>query len=316
MRVFVAGHTGLVGRAVVEALEASPIMEPVVPKKRVDYRDQRDTRELLNDLAPDAVVVAAAHVGGILANSSDRVAFSLENTLISTNLISAAAAVRVRKLVNLSSSCVYPRHCQQPMKEEHLLSGHPEPSNQPYALAKLNAMELVNAYRDDRGLDYFSLVPPNLFGAHDNFCLRSGHFIPAAFHKIWEASRSVQREARFWGTGNVLREFMLADDLASAIVHFLDSAPGNVPPVVNVGTGVEMSLLRAASAIAKHKEVVVKFDQDTSMEGMPRKVMDSSIAHSTGWSPRYTFEEGVSRVWDWLHSTDKQSIRLGSSSLR
>lgn len=315
MRVFVAGHTGMAGSAIVRALEANPIMEPVVVEERVDFRDQEATRRTMFDLAPDAVVVAAAKVGGILANTTSRVAFSLDNTLISTNLIASAHSAGVSRLVNLSSSCVYPRHCQQPMRETSLLTGSLEPTNQPYALAKLNAMELVEAYQECCEYDYISLIPPNLFGYGDNFCLVEGHFVPAAFHKVWAASRKADRTASFWGTGSVMREFMFADDLGSAVVHFLDyNNVKSLGSAVNVGPGVEMSLKRAASVIAKRMEVEVRFDQQTELEGMPRKVMDSSLAHSTGWHPRVPFETGVEWVWDWLHSTDLQSIRLGSCS--
>jgi GDP-L-fucose synthase len=302
-RIFVAGHRGMVGSALVRRLASEPVEIVTVPKAAVDLRDCRLTSEFLDEKRPDIVVIAAAKVGGILANETYPADFLYDNLMIEANLIHGSHAAGVRRLLFLGSSCIYPRLAPQPLREDALLTGPLEPTNQWYAIAKIAGIKLCDAYRAQHGHSYISAMPTNLYGPGDNFDLETSHVVPALIRKIDIAARESRDRVEIWGTGTPLREFMHVDDLADALVfllrHYDESGH------INVGTGVEISIADLAAMIARIVGFRGEFSFDRSRpDGTPRKIMDSSRLAALSWRPQIDLERGLAEVYRWYRGSD------------
>jgi GDP-L-fucose synthase len=299
--IFVAGHKGLVGQALVRRLSGEGAKLVTASRAELDLRDQAATKTFLREAAPDAVIVAAATVGGILANSTYPVDFLNDNLLIETNLISGAHECGIERLLFLGSSCIYPREAPQPMREDALLTGPLEPTNQWYAIAKIAGIMLCRAYREQYGRSYIAAMPTNLYGPGDNFDLNNSHVIPALIRKIDAAARERRPTVEIWGTGTPLREFMHVDDLADALVFLLKSY--DEAEHINVGSGQEVTIAGLAGLLAEvigyQGELV--FDS-TKPDGTPRKALDSSRIAALGWTPRYSLAEGLGQTYAWYRA--------------
>jgi GDP-L-fucose synthase len=299
--VFVAGHRGLVGSAISRALRNEGIQPIERTRAELDLLDQRRVHAFLLEHRPDVVFIAAAKVGGIHANNTYRWDFIYENLVIEANLLGAALAADVRRVVFLGSTCIYPRESPQPMKEEHLLTGPLETTNEPYAIAKIAGVKLVEAANMQHGRAWISLMPTNLYGPGDNFDLQNSHVLPAMIRKFHDAK--VQRKTdgsssvTLWGTGSARREFLHVDDLARAAVHTMDRAETGL---FNVGTGEEISIRRLAQLIA----TTVGYDgpvtwDATKPDGTPRKLVDSSRFRGIGWAPSISLDDGLRGTYEW-----------------
>jgi GDP-L-fucose synthase len=297
-RVWVSGHRGMVGSAVVRRLETEPCEVITAGREIVDLRRQEAVERWMAEVRPDAVIIAAATVGGILANDSRPVDFLYDNLMIETNIIEAARNAGVQKLLFLGSSCIYPRLAPQPMKEDAMLTGPLEPTNQWYAVAKIAGIMLCRAYRKQYGCDFISAMPTNLYGAFDNFDLTSSHVVPALIAKAHAAKISGAKEVVVWGTGAPLREFLEADDLADALVFLLQHYSGESH--VNVGAGYEVTIRKLAETIMLVVGIERRLRFDPSKpDGTPRKLLDSSLLQSMGWRPRTGLEEGLRKAYAW-----------------
>lgn len=297
-RVFVAGHRGMVGSAVVRRLATESCEILTAPRSEVDLCGQSAVRGWMSRARPQAVVVAAAKVGGILANDSCPADFLLENLQLQTNVISAAREIGVEKLVFLGSSCIYPRLAPQPIPEGALLTGPLEPTNEWYAIAKIAGIKLCQAIRRQHGCDFISVMPTNLYGPGDNFDLQSSHVVPALIRKAHEAKKSGARTLTIWGSGAPLREFMHVDDCADAIVFTLKHY--SAEEHINIGSGDECSILDLAHMIAE----IVGFSGEivldrTKPDGAPRKLMDSTRLRALGWRPRIALQDGLKNAYAW-----------------
>jgi GDP-L-fucose synthase len=297
-RVWVAGHRGLVGGAIVRRLADEPCEVLTAGRERADLRRQAEVEDWLAEARPHAVVLAAAKVGGILANDRYPADFLQDNLLMETNVIAAAQKLGVEKLVFLGSSCIYPKHAQQPLTEDALLTGPLEPTNEWYAVAKIAGIKLCQAHRRQHGCDFVSAMPTNLFGPHDNFHPEHSHVIPALLRRFHEAKVNGDRQVTVWGTGTPMREFLYVDDCADAVVHLLKHYSGERH--LNVGTGTDVTIRELAETVKR----VVGFDGelvwDTDKpDGTPRKVMDVSRLHALGWRARTDLETGLARTYDW-----------------
>lgn len=283
----------MVGSALVREIEASEKHSWVgASRQELDLTDRNKVLDFITSNAPDAVVIAAAKVGGILANSEFPVAFLSENLQIQTNLMDACHAAGVRKLVFLGSSCIYPKDSPQPMKPEHLLTSSLEPSNEPYAIAKISGVKLVQAYRKQFGHDWISLMPTNLYGPGDNFDVRTSHVIPGMMTKFCQAKQKKSQEVILWGTGRPRREFLHVDDMASATLFALDHYSAD--DVLNVGSGDEITIGNLAKKIASLVGFQGEIRWDESKpDGTPRKLLDNSVARAMGWEPSIGLEQGL-----------------------
>jgi GDP-L-fucose synthase len=296
-RTFVAGHRGMVGSALVRALVARGVPLLTAARAEVDLRNQRSVGDWFAANRPEAVFVAAATVGGILANASRPAEFIYDNLMIEANLIEAAYRNRVERLVFLGSSCIYPKHAHQPMAESELLTGPLEPTNQWYAVAKIAGIKLVQAYRQQYGCSYISIMPTNLYGPGDNFELQSAHVIPALMRKADTARREKAGAIEVWGTGQARREFLYVEDLADAVLflaeHYDDDSH------INVGTGSDLTIAELAREICHtvgfRGEIV--FDR-TKPDGTPRKLLDVSRLTALGWTARTPLRQGLERTYD------------------
>lgn len=298
-RIFVAGHRGMVGSAIVRRLAGEGCEVLTAGRGQVDLRRQQPTEEWIQAQRPDAVIVAAATVGGILANSSRPADFIYDNLAIETNLIHAAHQARVKKLLFLGSSCIYPKFAPQPMTEDALLTGALEPTNEWYAIAKIAGIKLCQAYRKQHGDDYISAMPTNLYGPGDNFDLASSHVVPALIRKIEEARFSGAPQVEIWGSGTPKREFLYVDDLADACVFLLKRYSGHEH--VNVGTGEDLTIRELADTIARVVGYRGGFVYDSSKpDGTPRKLLDVSRLSALGWRAATSLEEGLKRSYDWF----------------
>lgn len=292
-KIYVAGHRGMVGSAIVRKLQKEGYTNLVSrASTELDLRNQQDVTDFFASEKPDYVFLAAAKVGGIVANNTYRADFLYENLAIQNNVIHNSYVTGVKKLMFLGSSCIYPKLAPQPLKEEYLLTGPLEPTNEPYAIAKIAGIKLCDAYRDQYGCNFISVMPTNLYGYNDNYHPKNSHVLPALIRKFHEAKIKGELEVNIWGTGTPKREFLFAADLADACYFLMQNY--NEPHLINIGTGEDISIKDLALLI---KECVgysgdLNFDT-TKPDGTPRKLMDVSKLHALGWKHRVELEEGV-----------------------
>ena len=307
-KIFVAGHRGMVGSAIVRKLEKEGYQNLILKtSSELDLRNQSAVEKFFASEKPEFVFLAAAKVGGIMANNIYRADFLYENLMIESNVIHQSYVNQVKKLLFLGSSCIYPKLAPQPLKEESLLSGYLAETNEPYAIAKIAGIKLCESYRRQYGCDFISAMPTNLYGPNDNYDLKSSHVIPALIRKFHEAKINGKSEVEVWGTGTPLREFMHVDDLADACYYLMQhySEEG----FINIGTGDELSVNNLALLIKKvvGVNVIVNFDT-TKPDGTPRKLMDSSKLNSKGWQPRISLEEGLRQVYTIIQKTEYDKV--------
>ena len=296
-KIFVAGHRGMVGSAIVRKLKKEGFTNIITrPSFELDLRNQQDVADFFNSEKPEYVFLAAAKVGGILANNTFRAEFLYDNLLIESNIIHSAYLSKVKKLLFLGSSCIYPKIAPQPLKEEYLLSGLLEHTNEPYAIAKIAGIKLSEAYRDQYGCNFISAMPTNLYGQGDNYHLQNSHVVPALIRKIYEAKVNNAAEVKVWGTGSPLREFMHVDDLADACLFLMQHY--NEKLFVNIGTGQEVTIKELAlllkNIIGFEGEII--FDTNKP-DGTPRKLLDSSRLHALGWKHKIQLQEGLKAAY-------------------
>jgi GDP-L-fucose synthase len=298
MSVLVAGSSGMVGSAILRKFTEFGLKVSPMSRKEVDILDEKSTLKYIDLVQPDSIVIAAAKVGGIAANKNYPVEFLETNLKIQQSLMSAAFKVGIPRLVFLGSSCIYPRDCPQPIKEEYLLSGPLESTNSAYAISKIAGIEQVNSYREEYGLDWISLMPTNLYGTGDNFDLSNSHVMPSFIRRFIEAVESDTSKVVLWGTGSPRREFLHVDDLASAVLTCLEKY--NEGLHLNVGTGEDLTIHDLASKIALATGYSGQIEWDTLRpDGTPRKVLDISRLSSLGWEPTITLDEGIASTIAW-----------------
>lgn len=316
-KVYVAGHNGMVGSAIMRELTNSGYNKLITRAlNELDLRNQEQVNKFFEDEKPDAVIIAAAKVGGILANNTYRAEFLYDNLIIEANLIHASYLNKVEKVVFLGSSCIYPKLAPQPLKEEYLLSGFLEYTNEPYAIAKIAGIKLCESYYKQYGCNYLSLMPTNLFGFNDNFNLETSHVLPALLRKFHEAKISPEnisdkKPVEIWGSGTPKREFLFVDDLAEAVRFTLENIEAKDLydlgiSQLNVGTGEDISIKELALTI---KEITgfegeIKFDS-SKPDGTPRKLMDVSRINSLGWKHKISLKEGIIKTYEWFQNQNK-----------
>ncbi len=301
-RIYVAGHTGMVGSAIVRCLQRNGY-ENIVKRthQELDLTDQAACEKFFKEEKPEYVFLAAAKVGGIHANDTYCADFIMENMLIECNVIRSAFKNKVKKLMFFGSSCIYPKLCPQPIKEEYLLTGPLEPTNEAYALAKISGIKMCQSYNKQYGTCYISVMPANLYGINDRFDAYNSHVIPSMLIKFHKAKMENRPFVELWGTGKPLREFLYVDDMAEACLYLMQNYDGNEP--VNIGSGKEISIRELAEII---KDVVgfkgeIKFDT-TKPDGTPRRVLDSSKILATGWKPKMDIREGIRLEYEFYKS--------------
>ena len=314
--IFVAGHRGMVGSAIVRRLQALGYTRIVTAgRDTLNLLDQQAVLAFFQEHQIDQVYLAAAKVGGIQANNTYPADFIYENLMIQANIIQAAHLNDVHKLLFLGSSCIYPKHAEQPMREEALLTGTLEPTNEPYAIAKIAGIKLCESYNRQHGRDYRSVMPTNLYGPHDNYHPQNSHVIPALLRRFHEAVQRGDEELVIWGTGTPMREFLHVDDMAAASIHVmeLDDATyqANTLPMlshINVGTGVDCTIGELAKTIAQVTGFSGKLTFDTSKpDGAPRKLMNVSRLRSLGWQASISLEDGLKDAFDWYVTNVQQA---------
>jgi GDP-L-fucose synthase len=295
-RVFVAGHRGMVGSAIMRRLRQEDCAILTAGRDELDLTDQATVRNWFERERPDAVFLAAAKVGGILANDSFPADFLYDNLMIEANVIEAAHRAEVAKLLFLGSSCIYPKFAEQPIREEALLSGPLEPTNEWYAVAKIAGIKLCQAYRREHGRDFISAMPTNLYGPGDNFDLQSSHVLPALIRKAHEAKEAGSAAIEIWGTGSPRREFLHVDDLADACIFLMKNYSDDSH--VNIGSGSDVSILELAELVNRVVGFAGGVTRDTSKpDGTPRKLMDSGRIRAMGWAPSTGLEEGIADAY-------------------
>lgn len=306
-KIYVAGHKGLVGSAIVRELEKQGYNNLILKtSQELNLTDEPSVKEFFESEKPDYVVLAAAKVGGINANSLYPAEFIYQNLKIQNNVIHYSYLNNVKKLLFLGSSCIYPRMCPQPIKESYLLTGELETTNYAYALAKITGLKMCQAYNEQYGTDYISCMPTNLYGINDNFDLKNSHVLPALLRKFHEGKLKNADYVEVWGSGKPLREFLYVDDLAQGCIFLLNNYSGN--ETVNIGTGEDLTIKELAQII---KEVVgfkgeIKFDP-SKPDGTPKKLLDVSKINSLGWKAQTPLREGIKKVYDWFLS--QQTLR-------
>jgi GDP-L-fucose synthase len=316
--VFVAGHRGLVGSAIVRRLRAVGCEKLLTASRsQLDLRDQAAVNYWFKANRPEYVYLVAGTVGGILANSTRPAEFIYDNLLIHATVVHASHLYGVKKLLYLGSSCIYPRLAPQPMKEEHLLTGALEPTNEPYAIAKIAGIKLCRAYRVQYGCDFISAMPTNLYGPGDNFSLESSHVLPAMIRKFHEARLAGRPDVTIWGTGQPRREFLHVDDLAEACVFLMERYSGEEH--INVGTGSDVRIAELADLVRQvvYPQAHVVYDM-SKPDGAPRKLLDVSRLHALGWRHRIELRQGVASTYEWFlsHAADRREAERDAAPAR
>ena len=314
-RVWVAGHRGMVGSALLRRLEREDCVPITVDRKDVDLTRQHQVEAWMSEARPQAIFLAAAKVGGIVANDMAPADFLYDNLAIATNVIHAAAATGVEKLLFLGSSCIYPKLAPQPLKEEALLTGPLEPTNEWYAVAKIAGLKLCQAYRHQHGYDFVSAMPTNLYGPGDNFDLQSSHVIPALIRKAHEAKVSGASELVIWGSGTPRREFLHVDDAADALVHVMSQYSDDMH--INIGTGRDITIRDLAELMADVVGFKGRIVMDTTKpDGTPRKLLDIGKLAALGWQPSIDLKKGLESTYAWFVSQfgSDRSLRTSSPS--
>jgi GDP-L-fucose synthase len=309
-RLYIAGHTGMVGSALLRAARQTNEFELVTAtRSELDLCDAEATLRFLETHRPDCVIIAAAKVGGILSNSTYPADFLYDNLVMTTGLVQASFKTGVRRLLYLGSSCIYPKHAPQPIPESALLTGPLETTNEAYAVAKIAGLKLCAAYRKQHGVLFHSAMPTNLYGPGDNYHPEHSHVIPGLIHRFHLSKAQGLPEVVIWGSGSPLREFMYVDDLASACFHLLTLE--NPPDWVNVGYGSDVTILELAKAVARTVGYTGNITTDLSKpDGTPRKLMDSTLLRSTGWQPTVDLEHGLRLAYaDYLHAKESHVLR-------
>jgi len=296
-KIFVAGHNGLVGSAVVRRLETQGFRNILtINRKTLDLTSQKKTFSFLKKNKPKFIIICAAKVGGILANDKFKGEFIYDNLQIQNNLIHGALINNIKNLIFLGSSCVYPRDCSQPIKEEYLLKGSLEKTNEPYAIAKIAGIKLCESYNFQYKTNYLCLMPTNTYGPNDNYDEFSSHFIPALIRKVHEIKTKNKKILNLWGSGKVMREIIYVDDLADACIHFMKIKTKK--SLINIGTGIDLTITDYAKKILKILEAKAKIKYDKSKpDGTPKKLLDISIAKKFGWKPKIKLEDGILRAY-------------------
>ena len=303
-KIYIAGHRGMVGSSILRALQAKGYSNFILKtSSELDLRNQQSVADFFAHEKPDYVFLAAAKVGGIVANNTFRADFIYENMMIQSNVIHQAYLKGVKKLLFLGSSCIYPKLASQPLKEEYLLTGLLEPTNEPYAIAKIAGIKMCDAYREQYGCNFISVMPTNLYGPNDNYDLNNSHVLPALLRKFITAKNKGEAAVTIWGTGSPLREFLHADDLAAACLFLMETH--NESGLVNIGVGEDVSILD----LAKMVKQIVGFEGDiitdtTKPDGTPRKLMDVSKLTNLGWKASISLEEGINKVYQEIKDSD------------
>ena len=292
-KIFVAGHSGLVGSAVLRRLKYKGYQNIItVDKKKVNLINQDKTFQFLKEKKPDFIIICAAKVGGIMANNIYKGEFIYENLQIQNNLINGAYKNGINKLIFLGSSCVYPKFCKQPIKEKYLLNGKLEKTNEPYAIAKIAGIKLCESYNFQYKTNYKCLMPTNTFGPKDNYNEQTSHFIPALISKIHKLKKKKKKELKIWGTGMAKREVIYVDDLADACIFFMKKKTKET--LINIGTGKDYTINQYAKKIMKILNIKANILYDKSKpDGTPQKLLDNSLSKSYGWEPKISFEKGI-----------------------
>jgi GDP-L-fucose synthase len=301
-KIYVAGHRGMVGSAIVRALQKNQFNNIVTrTSAELDLRNQKAVNDFFDQEKPEYVFLAAAKVGGILANNTYRAEFLYDNLILEANVIHAAHITGVRKLLFLGSSCIYPKFAPQPLQEESLLSGFLEPTNEPYAIAKIAGIKMCETYRQQYGDCFISAMPTNLYGPNDNYDLNSSHVLPAMIRKFHEAKVNGEQPVYLWGTGNPMREFLHVDDLAQACLFLMENY--NEDQFINVGSGVDISIKELADIIAEIVGFNGEIIWDTSKpDGTPKKLMDVSKLEKLGWKAQISLRQGIESVYEIFKS--------------
>lgn len=306
-KIYLAGHTGMVGSAIKRGLEKNGYKNLLVKDfPGLDLMRQDETEKLFEDEKPEVVIIAAAKVGGILANNTYRADFIYDNLMIEANVINAAYKNDVEKLIFLGSSCIYPKLAPQPLKEEYLLSGYLEFTNEPYAIAKIAGLKLCENYYRQYGCNFYSTMPTNMYGPYDNFDLQTSHVLPALIRKFYEAKKNNDKSVTVWGTGNPLREFLYVEDLADAIIFMMENVEAkdiydNGISHLNIGTGKDISIIDLAKLISGIIDYEGEIICDSSKpNGTPRKLMDVTRINSLGWEYKTELRNGIEKTYKWF----------------
>lgn len=303
-KIYVAGSNGMVGSAIVRTLEAKGYSNIVVKSsKELDLKNQQAVHDFFNQEQPEYVFLAAAKVGGIHANNTYPATFIYDNIMIQSNVIQAAYEFNVKKLLFLGSSCIYPKFAPQPIKEEYLLTGSLEPTNEAYAIAKIAGLKMCQFYKQQYGCNFISAMPTNLFGVNDNFNLENSHVLPALLRKFIEAKQNNKQEVTIWGSGTPMREFLFVDDLAEACLFLMENYNG--VETVNIGTGEDVSIKELAETIMK----IVGFEghlifDASKPDGAPRKLLDVSKINNLGWKHQTSLENGIQKTLNWIQKNN------------
>lgn len=306
-KIYVAGHRGLVGSAIKRKLENSGFTNIIFRRREeLDLMDYQAVKNFFEMERPEYVFLAAAKVGGIYANNTLGADFIYENLTIQNNIIKSAHDFKVKKLLFLGSSCIYPRDCPQPMKEEYFLEGKPEPTNAPYAAAKIAGILMCQAFRKQYGDDFISVMPTNLYGPNDNFDLETSHVFPALIRKFYEAKNNNSPTITVWGTGSPKREFLHVDDLAAASLFLMNTY--DQPEILNIGTGTDVSIKELATMIKETSgyDGTIVWDK-SKPDGMPRKLLDVSKINALGWKASIGLDEGIKQTYQWYISQTKHA---------
>ena len=309
VKIFIAGHRGMVGSAILRNLQQNGFFNILTKtSKELDLRNQQDVFDFIAEEKPAIIIDAAARVGGILANNNYPYQFLMDNMLIQNNLIQAAHELHVEKFIFLGSSCIYPRLANQPLKEEYLLTGPLEPTNEWYAIAKISGVKTCEAIRKQFGKDFISMMPTNLYGPFDNFDLNTSHVLPAMIRKFHEAKQNNHADVTLWGSGNPMREFLHVDDLAKAVIFAIENKLSE--NLYNVGTGVDLTIRDLALTIQKVVGYSGNIIWDTEKpDGTPRKLMDISKMHQLGWKHQIDLFEGIQDTYNWfINNIDNYKI--------